>query len=373
MPYMPGYEFTPRTMTVTVSGANVAFRNFSSAPSASATVCSPDRFCWRNPLPQGNALRGLWGVTPTDAWAVGDRGTMLRWDGAGWAIVASGTARALNGVWGSGATDVWAVGDAGTIAHWDGAGVATTTVGTFALRAVWGSGASDVWAVGDAGTIVRWNGTGWDPSASGTTTTLRAVWGSGAQRVRRDDAPVGPARPVPADDRPRVADRPHVARAAPPDRAQRGGSDGRRGDPGAVPVRDRARIADRPHVGRAAPPHAVQRPGRPGRYDRPARAVPAQHRPAVPDRPRVRRRDAPEPPQSVSLRQRVAPAEAVGAADRGGGAGRGGEVPERDVRAADGHGHRPRRELVPWHVRHERVAPVRNAGERERELHAHAV
>jgi photosystem II stability/assembly factor-like uncharacterized protein len=50
-------------------------------------------------------------------WAVGSNGTLLHWDGAGsaWSVVPSGTTRHLYSVWGSGPRDVWAVGDKGTI------------------------------------------------------------------------------------------------------------------------------------------------------------------------------------------------------------------------------------------------------------------
>ena len=85
--------------------------NFVSA----AEVCSDDNWCWRNPLPQGNTLRGLWVSGASDVWAVGQAGTILHWDGSAWTSVPSGTTNGLLGVWGSGASDVWAVGERGAI------------------------------------------------------------------------------------------------------------------------------------------------------------------------------------------------------------------------------------------------------------------
>ena len=43
--------------------------------SARVPVCSPDNFCWQNPLPQGNPLHAVFGVDANNIWAVGDGGT----------------------------------------------------------------------------------------------------------------------------------------------------------------------------------------------------------------------------------------------------------------------------------------------------------
>jgi hypothetical protein len=83
------------------------------------------------PAPQKNAtpaaapapretLRGVWGSSANDIWVVGNHGTILRYDGASWHDVPSGTELNLGGVTGSAADDVWAVGDHGVILHFDG-------------------------------------------------------------------------------------------------------------------------------------------------------------------------------------------------------------------------------------------------------------
>src|SRR5207244_9013906 len=122
-----------------------------------------------------NDLHGVWGSGANDAWAVGDVGEIIHWNGSAWTadVVDSAATRNLNAVWGSSAGDVWAVGAGGTIVRWTGggdgggapgapgfrlrwAGVSSGT--TNDLLGVWGSGASDVWAVGDAGTILHFDG-----------------------------------------------------------------------------------------------------------------------------------------------------------------------------------------------------------------------
>ena len=51
-------------------------------PSAPAPQCSPDGWCWRNPLPQGNPLNTVYAAAPDRIWAAGDRGLILYYDGA---------------------------------------------------------------------------------------------------------------------------------------------------------------------------------------------------------------------------------------------------------------------------------------------------
>ena len=42
-------------------------------------ICSPNNWCWYAPLPQGSPLRGMWGSSAKDIWAVGDFGTILHY------------------------------------------------------------------------------------------------------------------------------------------------------------------------------------------------------------------------------------------------------------------------------------------------------
>ncbi|MBI5479396.1 MAG: hypothetical protein HY906_11095 [Deltaproteobacteria bacterium] len=90
-----------------------------------------------------------------------------------WSPMTSGTTQGLRGVWGSSATDVFAVGGSGTIRHYNGSAGSPMTSGTTQLLfVVWGSSATDVFAVGELGTILHYNGRAWSPMASGTTRWL---------------------------------------------------------------------------------------------------------------------------------------------------------------------------------------------------------
>lgn len=67
------------------------------------------------------SLRGVWGSSAGDVFAVGDNGTILHYDGSSWTVMDHpGPKWVLNDVWGAAGNDVYAVGDLGLILHYDG-------------------------------------------------------------------------------------------------------------------------------------------------------------------------------------------------------------------------------------------------------------
>lgn len=119
-------------------------------------------------------LSGIWGDHQNDVWAVGEKGTLLRYDGETWTEMSSGTSHSLNALWGSDYDNVFAVGDTGIALHYDGDKWNGMNSGTLRdLYAVRGVGLSDVFAVGESGTVLRtmmeWTGTIWRPAHRGTT------------------------------------------------------------------------------------------------------------------------------------------------------------------------------------------------------------
>ena len=65
----------------------------------------------------GQAVAGLWGIDKDNIWAVGELGTILKWNGAAWVTQNSGSNHWLYGMFGSPSGDVWAVGDGGAILY----------------------------------------------------------------------------------------------------------------------------------------------------------------------------------------------------------------------------------------------------------------
>ncbi len=181
------------------------------------TPCEPCEraWLWENPRPQGNALNDVWAHSPDESWAVGEAGTVLRWDGESWCHECAPTDADLHGAWASGPEDVWAVGESGTVLHRDGAAWSIVPIPqTWDLRDVGGTSHDDVWVVGDGvlhwdgaawstaprddpleavvvldtddawavgggGTIARWDGDAWTPHAA-PAAKLTGVWASAA-------------------------------------------------------------------------------------------------------------------------------------------------------------------------------------------------
>ncbi|RMH38528.1 MAG: hypothetical protein D6689_19325 [Deltaproteobacteria bacterium] len=138
----------------------------------------------------GDTLWWVWGDGGGDVYAVGERGRVVRWDGAQAVAMATPTELTLYGIWGAGG-DVWAVGGdaladppAGVILRLvDGQWIDATPDGVdAALFKVWGAAADAVWAVGQRGAIWRWDGDAWRRESCGdVTATLFTVAGGGGE------------------------------------------------------------------------------------------------------------------------------------------------------------------------------------------------
>jgi hypothetical protein len=160
-----------------------------------------------------NILRGVSALSASDAWAVGDTGTIQgtqtlteHWNGTRWKIFPSpnlGLYNYLNAVAAISANDAWAVGRWDTeqevvstlIEHWDGSSwqvVSSPNVTSFnELYAVTVVSAKDIWAVGyyvtfrqDGAAINQtltehWDGTTWQvvssPNVENISNTLNGV------------------------------------------------------------------------------------------------------------------------------------------------------------------------------------------------------
>jgi hypothetical protein len=100
-----------------------------------------------------------------------------------WHSETSNTTKDLRGVWGSSAKDVYAVGLQGTILHSQGDGTWTqqTSGTTKDLHAIWGSGPHDLYAAGDV--LLRSSGDGNWHSEPSAPSALEGVWGSAPNDV----------------------------------------------------------------------------------------------------------------------------------------------------------------------------------------------
>jgi hypothetical protein len=135
-------------------------------------------------------LLAVHGVSVDDVLAVGTGGLAAR-RRAGTRtmdVLDTGTTETLRDVWMASATEAFAVGDNGTLLHWDGtAWTSMTAPGDpwegVPLTGVWGSSATNVFVVGAGTLVLRYDGTGWTASYPDVMGDLTGVWGSSATNV----------------------------------------------------------------------------------------------------------------------------------------------------------------------------------------------
>jgi len=73
---------------------------------------------WTSPTTEH--LHSVYMVSADDGWAVGEDGTIIRWDGTDWSTVTSPTMASLWSVFMVSSSDGWAVSEGGTILQWTG-------------------------------------------------------------------------------------------------------------------------------------------------------------------------------------------------------------------------------------------------------------
>ena len=127
-------------------------------------------------------LASVWGSSPTDMWAVGQGGGVLRFDGTTVSSVHGPLTADLTDISGSGPDDVWIVGKGGTAMRFDGTALTAVPTGVSSdLLAVFATAPDDAWLGGDGGTLLHWDGATLTPvvlpGASGSTDQILDIHG----------------------------------------------------------------------------------------------------------------------------------------------------------------------------------------------------
>jgi hypothetical protein len=148
------------------------------------TVLRWDGVGWNaieSPVLSGTHLWDVWASRDGEVWAVGQEpstdnlwgthGIVLHYDGKQWDKEPVHTSKRLEGVWGSSIADVWAVGVDETL-HWDGELWARTPRPGLKVT---GSSKNNVWCLTDRGVVSQWNGASWEQVRS-TMTDARHIW-----------------------------------------------------------------------------------------------------------------------------------------------------------------------------------------------------
>ena len=79
-------------------------------------------WCWEYSVPPKMDYRAIRGTGHDNIWIVGgpQYKVILQWNGEVWTVHKHSAPGSLNGVWGSDTKSAWAVGDQGTVLAWDG-------------------------------------------------------------------------------------------------------------------------------------------------------------------------------------------------------------------------------------------------------------
>lgn len=163
-------------------------------------VCSVDRWCWENPMPQGNDLLSVWSRSATQLCAVGRDGTALHFNGNVWRREPTGIQRDLHAVWGPPLAadkrqeEFIAVGRRGALLHFREGRWQWRLSGTQAdLYAIWGAADGvaqkrsvaraqpEFLVAGAVGTLLSCRSKGCRPVPTQTRAPLYAIGGRGSE------------------------------------------------------------------------------------------------------------------------------------------------------------------------------------------------
>ena len=152
-----------------------------------------DALSWREvPSPTVNTLRSVSMIDSNDGWAVGDNGTIIRWNGLSWSIVniPEIVSVDLASVFMVNTNDGWIVGESGTVLRWEGISwkMVSSSLGIrlqVGLSSVFMAHSNDGWAVGwekaralekgTNGVVLRWDGSSWSKIWLSATDNLERV------------------------------------------------------------------------------------------------------------------------------------------------------------------------------------------------------
>lgn len=160
-------------------------------------LCTPDRegctttsTWYAMSLPADTNIRSLWVNGRADAFAVGDAGVLLHYDGTEWQSVETTppvpTSVELHSIWGSSSSDYYIVtsgGDESNLLHVRNGALTREGMPSSLLKAIWGTAADNVFGVGLTGTIIHFDGVTWTSMTSGIAQTLTAIHGSATQVI----------------------------------------------------------------------------------------------------------------------------------------------------------------------------------------------
>jgi len=155
---------------------NVYSVGFVELQSGNSSIIKWDGIEWKAFTNVGGVKYGIFGFSEASIFVVGEssnRGIVAIWDGTQWMeyrsdyfLARGDTVYPLYAVWGSSPDDVWAVGDKGTIIHWDGVEWRKIDAGiTTRITSIWGKSESEIYIVPISGvrsSLYKFDGSLWN-------------------------------------------------------------------------------------------------------------------------------------------------------------------------------------------------------------------
>ena len=179
-------NISPGITNKSLRGVWCAHSSLMYAVGDAGTVIKYDGRNWTGEnIPADNRLHGIWGTSPNNIYVIGDDATILHFDGDAWSICYKGEVDvAFLAITGFGSHDIFVVGDNGTALRFDGVNWQRMETGTqYELYAIWGLDPGHVLAVGGAGVVLRWNGEQWRLFNAGTDNDLYGVCGESLEQI----------------------------------------------------------------------------------------------------------------------------------------------------------------------------------------------
>ncbi|MFN2166679.1 MAG: hypothetical protein ACK2U9_10525, partial [Anaerolineae bacterium] len=148
-------------------------------------------------------LYRVFAVSPNLAWAIGDEGRLLTWNGSWWNPGTFGTKAPMATLWASSTRDAWAAAVNGQLYHWDGthwSEVRIHSVDVLKNREacasrILGFGPHDIWLFGC--TTYHYDGRSWRRDELGarrvvwatSSTNIYRMWSWGDKKLKSDKLP----------------------------------------------------------------------------------------------------------------------------------------------------------------------------------------
>lgn len=127
-------------------------------------------------------LKGVWGLSPNDIFAIGNNDTVIHYDGVSWSNsnYFDEDLYDITGIWGSSANNIYFT-SANRIMHFDGVNlepVYTDYSRTSRFTNIWGTSDNDIFAINEIGFIYHFDGANWKTMNSNSIGDLYSISGT---------------------------------------------------------------------------------------------------------------------------------------------------------------------------------------------------